>query len=486
MPTLIERLREALSAEEVSYCHWKSNAFLDLAARGEDDLDLLVDPAGRPAFLEVLDRLGFKEAAVAKGKPVIPGILDYYGHDESAPGFVHVHAHYKLILGHDLTKNYHLPVESALVASSSPTASFPIPAQEFEYAIFVVRMALKHTGWHALLGRRGRLSDREQRELELFRTGIPVDRVHRVLSEHLPFLAAELFDRGVRSLEEGSSVLFRFRTGRMFQKALRGCRVRPKGLDSWLHVRRRVCLAIKRRLRRPVSRKRLKNGGLLVAFVGGDGAGKTTVIEGVSAWFSSRFATEIFHMGKPLWSFRTFLVRGALKIGRLMGFWPYSRVPLDVRDESNPIPFPGYPALIRAVCTARDRFRTYVRARRLADQGRLVVCDRFPLPGHIHMDGPQIEWMTRTSSSKSQGLRLRRIEEAYYRSIGRPDVLIVLRLDPETAIERKTDENPASVRVRSTEIWRKDWSGLGALKVDAAQTREDVLREIKNLLWARL
>jgi hypothetical protein len=40
----------------------------------------------------------------------LPGVLDYYGYDWEAQRFVHVHAHYQLILGHGATKNYHIPI----------------------------------------------------------------------------------------------------------------------------------------------------------------------------------------------------------------------------------------------------------------------------------------------------------------------------------------------------------------------------------------
>jgi thymidylate kinase len=83
--------------------------------------------------------------------------------------------------------------------------------------------------------------------------------------------------------------------------------------------------------------------------------------------------------------------------------------------------------------------------------------------------------------------RLARLERRYYERIGRPDVLIVLRVDPDIAAERKrgTDEE-AVVRLRSEEISRVDWSGSGAVLVDADRPKDDVLNEIKSAVWSRL
>ena len=52
--TLVYRLVQALDSAGVRYCHWKSNVALARAARGDSDLDLLVDRVGIAAFLETL------------------------------------------------------------------------------------------------------------------------------------------------------------------------------------------------------------------------------------------------------------------------------------------------------------------------------------------------------------------------------------------------------------------------------------------------
>jgi thymidylate kinase len=79
-----------------------------------------------------------------------------------------------------------------------------------------------------------------------------------------------------------------------------------------------------------------------------------------------------------------------------------------------------------------------------------------------------------------------RAEAAYYRRIMPPDLLIVLWVDPEVAVRRKTDENPDYVRARSGEVWRQDWRETGACVVDAGRPLTEVLCDIKSLLWAHL
>ena len=55
---LVTSLREALDAEGIGYCHWKSNDALDRAVRGDSDLDLLVRRGDADRFTAVLRGLG--------------------------------------------------------------------------------------------------------------------------------------------------------------------------------------------------------------------------------------------------------------------------------------------------------------------------------------------------------------------------------------------------------------------------------------------
>ena len=484
MLPLIERLLKALESEGVVYCHWKSNAFIACAAHGEDDLDLLVGQGSRQAFWGILNRLGFKEALTSKGMLQIPGILDYYGYDDTAGRLVHVHVHYKLILGHDMTKNYHLPIENVYLESSFPGEFFRIPAPEFEWTIFVIRMMLKHSTWNAILCGEGKLCSRERQEMEYLQGKVSREQIGHVLAKHIPFLKLELFDDCIRSLQPRCPLWFRFQVGYQVQKALHACRLRPRAIDIWLQFWRRLIMAAKRRLFGFVPRMRMKNGGVLVAFVGGDGAGKTTVVEGIAKWLSPPFFMKQVHMGKPPWSFRTIFIRGILKIGRILRLYPFSKAPVDFRDEVSPAVFPGYPTLIREVCTARDRYLSYAKARRHADKGALVICDRFPLPQWIFMDGPQIEWMARSMPKKGFVALLDKLERKYYQSIRLPDLLFVLKADPDMAVKRKSEENTAFVRARSKEIWEKDWGGTAAHLIDANRPSREVLDKTKAVLWA--
>jgi len=477
---LVAELCRTLAAKKINYCHWKSNSFLDRSASGANDLDLLVSRAHTRCFTEILYGLGFKESLLPKSEE-LPGVRDYYGYDQKTERLVHVHAHFQLILGNDLSKNYRLPLEQAYLESSVQGDLFRIPAPEFELVVLVMRMVLKHLTWDSILIRHGQLSSSERHELDDLSTEETLSKVQAVLL-NLPGLSRSLFDLCLQSLQPGSPYWMRVKTGEQLQKALRTCERRPHWLDVILKFLRRIWEPILRRGFRYIPRNRFANGGLFIAIVGGDGAGKTTAIDELYEWLSGKFEAKKVHLGKPAWSWTTTAIRGILKIGTLLRFYPFEG---DIHEES--LQLHGYPWFIRTVCTARDRYLTYIQARRFSSNGNLVFCDRYPLPGFMKMDGPQCGNALANLKKTNWFLKLLTdMEKSYYQQIKPPDLLIVLKVDPEIAVQRKVEETEISVRARSTEVWELDWEKLSAFEINANRSKGEALSQIKTLVWEHL
>jgi thymidylate kinase len=482
---IVTKLCDILTTERIDYCHWKSNATIDRSASGENDLDLLVSRADAQRFTEILYRLGFKEfQAIIEER--LPGIQDFYGYDETAARLVHVHAHFQLVLGHDFTKNYHLPIERPYLDSAVQDGLFRIPAPEFELAVFVIRMVLKHSTLDAILMGHGRLSTSERRELEYLLSDITLEESIALLEKHLPCVDRDLFEACVRALQPGCSLLKRIQAGQQLQGKLSSCARRPQIEDLFLKLWRRVERPILYRLHIRQSKKRMANGGMLIAIIGGDGSGKTTAVTELRQKLSEEFDVIKVHMGKPTWTWTTIIIRGILKIGRSLGLYPFVKEGTEPSLDTNAPSFPGYPWLIREVCTARDRYVDYRRARRFATNGGLVICDRYPLPQIKIMDGAQVERVTGGIKPNILIKFLADLEHRYYQRIILPDLLIVLRVDPEICVQRKTDETSASVRTRSQEIWNLNWCGTPAHVIDASRSKPQVLSDVMSLVWSNL
>jgi thymidylate kinase len=494
---LVAELCRALDREEIVYCHWKSNNALDRSASGANDLDLLISRADARRFTEILYRLGFKQVK-APAEKEMPGVLDYFGDDEEAGKLVHVHAHYQLSMGHDLTKNYRLPMEEAYLESSVQGELFRVPTPEFEFVVFVVRMILKHATWDVMLFGEGHLKASERRELVWLLERIDRARVKEIVEQNLPGVGSALFGRCVRALQTGCPPADRIRAGHQLQIALQANAHSPLLVDTYLKFWRKGFHAIRRRVTRSAPRYRPQNGGLTVAFVGGDGAGKSTAIDAIYDSLAKNFNVTRAHMGKPAWSPTTIAIRSVLKTGQLLGLYPVESSFRKTLDQESPVS-PGYPWMVREVCTARDRYWTYMKARRYAARGGIVLFDRFPLRQVRMMDGPQCERFihelgkrqhTRSLFRPRAASRLTRFiirrEQSYYDRIMSPDMLVVLRVEPEVALKRRTGDDPDFVRERSTEIWEADWDNTPAHVIDAGKPKAEVASELRSLVWAQL
>jgi thymidylate kinase len=81
---------------------------------------------------------------------------------------------------------------------------------------------------------------------------------------------------------------------------------------------------------------------------------------------------------------------------------------------------------------------------------------------------------------------LSRREKRYYDAFLLPEVLIVLRVDPAIGSRRSKDGDAAVLRERCREIWDIDWEKIPAHVIDANRPREEVLSDLKSLVWSQL
>jgi hypothetical protein len=136
--------------------------------------------------------------------------------------------------------------------------------------------------------------------------------------------------------------------------------------------------------------------------------------------------------------------------------------------------------------TARDRYLLYRKVHRFTASQGLAICERYPVPENRDFVGPRIHKLLGTVPYPRVAALLARLERGYYDRIGPDDVLVVLRVDPETAVRRKTTEPADYVRRRAQAIWGRDWSRTRALVVDANRPLPDVVADLKRVIWTAL
>jgi len=466
--SLLERLAKTLEERGVPYCQWKGHWSAHRWAAGLGDVDLLVDHEARVEFRTLVTNLGFR-AALPPGERQLPGVESYLGHDPAVPRLLHLHVHYRLVLGDFWRTTYRIPIERAMLETAGAGTLFRVPDPTFQFVVFVLRMILLQQGRPLLaLGTRWRRSI--QIQLNNLEGLTERQALATVLSRHLPLIDLPLFDRCVASLRGESGAIERALLPDQLHRRLESYAHRPS-VAALLSAAADKAMPLTFRRRLFDERMRFAGGGMVIALVGGDGAGKSTSAAELAGWLAPDIATTRAHLGQPPRSLFTLAVGGALKIEQ----WLNQRLRRQSRGAS-------HLELLRYVCTARDCYRLYRRVHRFAAAGGVAVCERYPVPQVPTHVGPCIPALI--SANPTPLVRLLQAAEAgYYRRILAPDALFVLRLDPELAVLRKPEEPANYVRTRVRAACEADWSGSSAQMVDASRPFPDVLNDLKSRLW---
>lgn len=286
---LVRRLLGALDGHAITWCHWKSNDMLAASASGENDLDLLVARADVGRCRALLHEHGFVEA-VQRPSRRLPGVLDYHGNDPDVGRPIHVHLHARLVLGDDMTKNYHLPLEGAYLASIHREGLFWVPSADLELIVFVIRMVLKHCSVDSMVMFSGQLSAAEHREFGKLEGNAQEHEVQRHLARLLPELDAALFDACREVLAGTVGTTGRLARGVRLERALAPYARRPIVRDVPLKSVRRLGWAGRRVVLPRTRRKSLPHGGLVVSIRGGTPDQRARLVSLLDGWLARDLA----------------------------------------------------------------------------------------------------------------------------------------------------------------------------------------------------
>lgn len=470
IPTIL-RMLELFDARGIRYVHWKSNTNIAQALSGVDDFDMLVHPQDQAACEEVLRSLSIIRANSRKDAWQ-SNVFHFVGADAETCKLVHVHVHYALPIGFDYDKNFVLPVVDDYLATRWKLDQVFLPEVEMEYAILVVRLIVKHgldtfllkpphRQLHALLGG-GKTVVGGGGYAEFLDLAGKVDRrrLDEIVGTTFSFVGSDVFERCEQALQRNRHWSDYFGAARALKRKLRTTATHgPVG--SFLRAGWRLNKDRLLRLLRRRTAKTPVTGGRMIAFVGGDGAGKSTNVESLARTLAREFDVATVHVGRPPTSWRGGLLRVLARLSRAFGRREFAQALIHLR-------------------IAFDRAAAFRKAKRLRGDGTLVILDRLPLRGLTRMDCPRIHLL-----GNGRYARLAAIERRQYENFDGADCLIVLKLDPEVALKRRPEDDPEELRARSGEIWNDAWDAPYAHVVDTgAAGVEGVRREVLVVAWA--
>ncbi len=213
--------------------------------------------------------------------------------------------------------------------------------------------------------------------------------------------------------------------------------------------------------------------GPLIAVVGADGSGKSTVCEVLLAWLRESGPAELCHLGIQSDNL-------ARAIGRLpfLGGFVERKVRGKVKRAEGP-QGPGFLEALGIYFFALRRLRRFRRMLKHRRSGTTILTDRFPqLAFPAGLDGPGF---ARVKSDRGLARWLAAKEWRLFEWMisHRPDLVVRLNVDLETAVARKPDHSPALLAAKIANIPKLGFGGAPIVDIDAARPIDEVLAEVK-------
>ncbi len=472
--------------QNISYFHWKSSKRIYRGLTGEGDLDLLVAKQDQHRAQAILLERGLKSFPCVAYRDH-PSILSFLGYDEPSGCIVHLHLHLRLVVGNSLLKNYRLPWEEAFSARTIVHSMLPIRMLDpvDEALLLIVRSCLELRRSDPVVLRKWRAAtqkfalDRAEHAVRVDRATLR-SRAAELLGDDLADMVADAL-YGKPALEDQRSlrrcIRWHFAPHRTFNAFEAGLR----SLTRAVHL---VAGNLNQRFLwapRPWSR-RAPGGGHVVAVIGVDGSGKSTVVATIREWLSQEIDVVPIYFGtgagRPsfiLWPFKL----AVPLITPLLKTKPKGASHGKISDRP-----PGrlYTLLLMiwATAVAIEKRIKLSAAHRGACRGLVVITDRYPqneIAGFN--EGPLMPRLTGVPHW------LRRFEATAYSLAQRlpPDIVIKLIVPPEVCAKREPDMDPAVIMQRIEAIPRLAFSGAHVVSIDAQQPLTDVIRAVKKEVW---
>ncbi len=217
----------------------------------------------------------------------------------------------------------------------------------------------------------------------------------------------------------------------------------------------------------------------LIAVIGCDGSGKSTVTQALRLWLMDKGPTCYCHLGKQ---------SGA--IGRKIAQLPLlgRRLDKSIHSKAQKAQTEKGPGLVAASIIylfSMRRVRRFARMMALRRNGNAIISDRFPqiaVPGP--MDGLGL---ANAAHDGFVGFLARRERKRYEAMVVHaPDLVIRLNIPLDVAIARKPDHRFSSLARKISDVPRLTFQGAPIVEIDAQQPLETVLSQARNAIEQRL
>jgi thymidylate kinase len=475
--------------QNISYCYWKSSQRVHTVLSGEADLDLLIAREDQHRARTVLLERGLKQFPDLANRDH-PAVVSYLGYDEPSGRIVHLHVHFRLVVGEKLLKNYRLPWEAAILGRAvlHPMLSIRLLDPASEALVLVARAALEPSRIDPV-GLRHWVATNQKFELDRQALARQLER-SALRKRAGEAFAGDLADKVVDAVFSGRPLEHQRYLRRRVRRELAAHRAYTNveaRLRSWTRAVLWAAGGLNERVLhapRPW-RRRAPGGGCVAAVIGVDGSGKTTVVAAIRAWLRSEVDVMPIYFGtgagRPSLLLLPFKMMVPM-ITRVLRTKPRGASHGRISGRAPGVLY-GLLMMVWAAAVAMEKRIKLRAAHRAASRGLVVIADRYPQNEDVaYNDGPLLPRLTRAPRW------LLRFEAQAYTLASRlsPDLVLKLEVTPETAAQREPDMDPTTIRQRIEAARRLAFPGARVIRVDAEQPLGEVIRTVKREIWSLL
>ncbi|MDF1587602.1 MAG: hypothetical protein P1P93_00350 [Gammaproteobacteria bacterium] len=212
----------------------------------------------------------------------------------------------------------------------------------------------------------------------------------------------------------------------------------------------------------------------VIAVVGCDGSGKSTLTSDLAAHFNRLQTTELLYLGQSSGNIGNWIKRLPI-IGTALGRYLDHKAKQAHKDKTSP---PDTLTVIVIYLLSLWRVHKFRRMLALSRRGTLIITDRYPQAekAGFYFDGTGLDpatanaWLARKLAARE--LRLYQWMASYI-----PTLIIRLNIDIETAHARKPDHKRAMLQQKITTIPTLHFNSATIVDLNSLDPYEQVLQQ---------
>ena len=462
-------LSDALKSNHIRFAHWKGNFHLNDSLAGRSDLELLVLPNDRNTLENVLENLNFKKVK-SQNWSSYPQVEDWIGFDSDTGNLLHLHTHYALVITLSYGRYIRLPwlkvfFENLKIDDAS---GWPIPEPALEAINLLIRLNAKIMASPQKITE---IISEKEKEVRWLLSNSSADDIYRICNK-IKLDAPVDLEKKIQEIVKDKNREKLITLSEYFFKQLPASEKDRSNFTNLQSLRHKYYLKAWQKFPNFYGALHLKKTflgrGKIIALVGSDGSGKSSLSNDLTNWITCKIDAHYFYFGKRPF-LKSYKKRYYSAADIVLGETKLSRIIKKLTADY-------YYAYI-----SKHKAKLFQLAQKVCDNGSIAICDRFPQKDIDGMnDGPKLY---KNKNSLASEIEMKYLKEVINSGA---DIVFRLHVTPEIAHARKPEHDISIIEQKCNNIKKLTFPNALIIDVDATKPYQEVLLNIKREIWKNL